>query len=587
MGAVKKQQQQPGIARWRFALVAGLLCLLAVALVVHLAGLQVLPEQDKGYRFLQDQGRARTIRTEEIAAYRGSIVDRNGELLAVSTPVQTIWANPQLLKEASAEELRALASALGTPPARLAKRLEKYRNKGFMYLRRHMTPERANKVLALDLAGVYSKKEYRRFYPAGEVTAQLLGFTNIDDLGQEGLELAYEQSLAGEAGKRQVVKDLKGRTVQDLAVKQEARPGRDLQLTIDMRLQYLAYRELKKAVAENGAASGFMVILDTQTGDVLAMANQPSFNPNNRHGVQAAAMRNRALIDQFEPGSTIKPLTALAALETGRYQPHTRINTSPGYIRLPGKTLLDPVNYGEIDLTKVITKSSQVGITKVAMDLEPETLRELFYRLGLGEAVGSGFPGEAPGILPTRDRWHPIELANFAFGYGLTVNAVQLAQAYSVVANAGLKRPVSLILAQGKKSAPEGERVVESALARQVTAMLETVIGPEGTGKRAAVDGYRVAGKTGTVHKVGSDGYADNRYRSVFAGFVPADNPRLAAVVVIDDPSHAKYYGGEVAAPVFGKVMTGAMRLLQVPPEKVAPAEQQLATQLDERGTAS
>ncbi|WP_299591328.1 penicillin-binding protein 2 [uncultured Microbulbifer sp.] len=587
MGAVKKPQQQPGIARWRFALVAGLLCLLAVALIVHLAGLQVLPEQDKGYRFLQDQGRARTIRTEEIAAYRGSILDRNGELLAVSTPVQTIWANPQLLKEASADELRALASALGTPPTRLAKRLKKYRNKGFMYLHRHMTPERAGKVLALDLAGVYSKKEYRRFYPAGEVTAQLLGFTNIDDLGQEGLELAYEQSLAGEAGKRQVVKDLKGRTVQDLAVKQEARPGRDLQLTIDMRLQYLAYRELKKAVSENGAASGFMVILDTQSGDVLAMANQPSFNPNNRHGVKAAAMRNRALIDQFEPGSTIKPLTALAALETGRYQPHTRINTSPGYIRLPGKTLLDPVNYGEIDLTKVITKSSQVGITKVAMDLEPETLRGLFYRLGLGEAVGSGFPGEAPGILPTRDRWHPIELANFAFGYGLTVNAVQLAQAYSVVANAGLKRPVSLILEQGKKASSNGERVVESALALQVTAMLETVIGPGGTGKRAAVDGYRVAGKTGTVHKVGSEGYADNRYRSVFAGFVPADNPRLAAVVVIDDPSHAKYYGGEVAAPVFGKVMTGAMRLLQVPPEKVAPAEQQLATQLDERGTAS
>ncbi|WGL17945.1 penicillin-binding transpeptidase domain-containing protein [Microbulbifer bruguierae] len=586
MGAVKKQQQQPGIARWRFALVAGLLCLLAVALVVHLAGLQVLPEQDKGYRFLQDQGRARTIRTEEIAAYRGSIVDRNGELLAVSTPVQTIWANPQLLKEASAEELRALAAALGTAPARLAKRLEKYRNKGFMYLQRHMTPEAARKVLSLDLAGVYSKKEYRRFYPAGEVTAQLLGFTNIDDRGQEGLELAYEQSLAGESGKRQVVKDLKGRTVQDLAVKQEARPGRDLQLTIDMRLQYLAYRELKKAVAENGAASGFMVILDTHSGEVLAMANQPSFNPNNREGVKAAAMRNRALIDQFEPGSTIKPLTALAALETGRYQPHTPINTSPGYIRLPGKTLVDPVDYGQIDLTKVITKSSQVGITKVAMDLEPDALRELFYRLGLGEAVGSGFPGEAPGILPTRDRWHPIELANFAFGYGLTVNAVQLAQAYSVVANAGLKRPVSLILDQGKSRA-DAERVVEAGLARDVTAMLETVIGPGGTGKLAGVEGYRVAGKTGTVHKVGSDGYADNRYRSVFAGFVPAQDPRLAAVVVIDDPSHAKYYGGEVAAPVFGKVMTGAMRLLQVPPEQIAPAEQQLATQLDERGTTS
>ncbi|WP_288130594.1 penicillin-binding transpeptidase domain-containing protein [Microbulbifer sp.] len=586
MGAVKKQQTQPGIARWRFALVAGLLCALAVSLIVHIAGLQVLPAQDHGYRFLQDQGRARTIRTEEIAAYRGAILDRNGELLAVSTPVQTLWANPRLLREASEQELRRLAGALDTRPAELARRLEKYRNKEFMYLHRHMSPEEAHQVLTLDLPGVFSKKEYRRFYPAGEVVAQLLGFTNIDDRGQEGLELAYDQSLSGEPGKRQVMKDLKGRRVQDLAVKQEARPGRDLRLTIDMRLQYLAYRELKKAVTDNGAASGFMVILDTRSGDVLAMANQPSFNPNNRQGVTAAAMRNRALIDQFEPGSTIKPLTALAALETGRYQPDTPIDTNPGYIRLPGKTLLDPVNRGVIDLTGVITKSSQVGITKVALDLEPESLRELFYRLGLGEAVGSGFPGEAPGVLPTRARWHPIELANFAFGYGLTVNAVQLAQAYSVVANAGLKRPVSLIKTEGKTSA-DAERVVQAPLAQNVVAMLETVIGPQGTGKRAAVDGYRVAGKTGTVHKVGSEGYADNRYRSVFAGFIPAENPRLAAVVVIDDPTHAKYYGGEVAAPVFGKVMAGAMRLLQVPPEEVTPADQQLATQLDERGTTS
>ncbi|WP_334078763.1 peptidoglycan D,D-transpeptidase FtsI family protein [Microbulbifer sp. M83] len=585
MGAVKKQQPQPGIARWRFALVAVLLCLLALALVLHLARLQVVPEAERGYRFLQDQGRQRTIRTEEIAAYRGAILDRNGELLAVSTPVHSLWANPQVLREASAEELRRLARSLGSKPASLAKRLEKYRNKEFMYLRRHLAPEEANDVLALDVAGVYSKKEYRRFYPAGEVVAQLVGFTNIDDRGQEGLELAYNDWLTGEPGRQQVVKDLKGRVVRDLATQREARPGRDLRLSIDMRLQYLAYRELKRAVTENGAASGFMAILDTRSGDVLAMANQPSFNPNDRAGVKSAAMRNRALIDQFEPGSTVKPITALAALESGRYQPHTKIDTSPGYIRLPGKTLVDPVNYGEIDLTRVITKSSQVGITKIAMDLEPNSLRELFYRLGLGEAIGSGFPGEAAGVLPSRSRWHPIERANFAFGYGLTVNAVQLAQAYSVLANAGLKRPVSLVLSGAGESTPE--RVVEEPLAREVTAMLETVIGAEGTGKRAAVDGYRVAGKTGTVHKVGSDGYVDNRYRSVFAGFIPADQPRLAAVVVIDDPSHAKYYGGEVAAPVFGKVMAGAMRLLQVPPEEIESAERQLAVQLGERGNKS
>ncbi|MFC6632529.1 peptidoglycan D,D-transpeptidase FtsI family protein [Microbulbifer taiwanensis] len=585
MGAVKRQQVQPGIARWRFALVAVLLCLLALALVLHLARLQVLPEAERGYRFLQDQGRARTIRTEEIAAYRGSIVDRNGELLAVSTPVHSLWANPQLLREASADELRKLAAALEMKPASLAKRLDKYRNKEFMYLRRHLSPERAGEALGLELAGVYSRKEYRRFYPAGEVVAQLLGFTNIDDRGQEGLELAYDDWLTGQPGAQQVVKDLKGRRVQDLATQREARPGRDLRLSIDMRLQYLAYRELKKAVSENGAASGFMVILDTQSGDVLAMANQPSFNPNNRHGVKAAAMRNRALIDQFEPGSTVKPLTVLAALESGRYQPHTQIDTSPGYIRLPGKTLVDHRNYGLMDLTKIITKSSQVGITKIALDLEPNSLRELFYRLGLGEAVGSGFPGEAAGILPSRSRWHPIERANFAFGYGLTVNAVQLAQAYSVLANAGIKRPVSLVLS-GDKTEAEPERVVEGPLAEQVTGMLETVIG-RGTGKRAAVEGYRVAGKTGTAHKVGSEGYIDNRYRSVFAGFIPADKPRLAAVVVIDDPSRAKYYGGEVAAPVFGSVMAGAMRLLQVPPAELTPAERQLAAQLNERGTKS
>ncbi|WP_444911382.1 peptidoglycan D,D-transpeptidase FtsI family protein [Microbulbifer sp. PAAF003] len=585
MGAVKKKDIQPGIARWRFALVAVLLCLLALTLVFHLAKLQVVPAAERGYRFLQDQGRARTLRTEEIAAYRGSIVDRNGELLAVSTPVHSLWANPKLLSEISDANLVRLARALDLPSSKLGSRLKKYRNKEFMYLRRHLSPEEAEKVLDLGITGVFSKKEYRRFYPAGEVVAQLLGFTNIDDRGQEGMELAYDDWLSGQPGSRQVIKDLKGRTVRDLAIRQEAQPGRDLRLSIDMRLQYLAYRELKRAVSENGAASGFMVILDTHSGDVLAMANQPSFNPNDRKGVKSAAMRNRALIDQFEPGSTVKPLTVLAALETGRYTPRTEINTSPGYIRVPGKTLVDPVNYGKIDLTKIITKSSQVGITKIALDLEPNSLRGLFYRLGLGEAVGSGFPGEAQGILPSRSRWHPIERANFAFGYGLTVNAVQLAQAYSVLANEGVKRPVSLVLS-GDKVPGEPEQVIEQSLAGQVTAMLETVIS-RGTGRLAAVEGYRVAGKTGTVHKVGSSGYADNRYRSVFAGFIPADNPRLAAVVVIDDPSHAKYYGGEVAAPVFGSVMTGAMRLLQVPPEKIESAEGQLAAQLSERGSKS
>lgn len=578
MGAIKNPLQQPGVARWRFALAVLSLCALALLLIVHLAGLQVLAAQPQGYRFLQDQGRARTIRTEEIAAYRGTILDRNGELLAVSTPVQTLWANPQLLRGASAEARHKLAQALDMAPAELNGQLDKYRRKQFMYLRRHMSPQAAERVLALDLDGVYSKREYRRFYPAGEVVAQLLGFTNIDDRGQEGLELAYEESLRGRAGSQQVVKDLKGRSIQVLAIERAARPGRDLRLSIDMRLQYLAYRELKRAVALNGAASGFMVILDSPTGEVLAIANQPSFNPNNRRGVKAAAMRNRALIDQFEPGSPIKALTALAALESGHYQPHTRIDTSPGYIRLPGKTLVDPVNYGPLDLTRVITKSSQVGITKVALDLEPQSLRALFHRLGLGEPVGTGFPGEVAGVLPDRDRWQPIELANFAFGYGLTVNGVQLAQAYNVIANAGYKRPVSLLRPADGQRAVAGEQVVAAEFARQLGTMLETVTQKSGTGRRAAVAGYRVAGKTGTAHKVGGEGYADNRYRSVFAGFIPADNPRLVAVVVIEDPRRAnRYRGGEVAAPVFARVMADAMRILQLPPQIAEPLAGQLA----------
>ena len=574
MTKTKTQQRQTGaaakdavspIARWRFYGVGAALCALAVSVGWHVASLQVLPGKEKGYEFLQDQGQARTLRTESISAYRGVITDRNGEPLAVSTPVKTIWANPQLLKVAP-ERLPALAKALGLEAAQLQEKISRYRDKEFVYLKRHLPPHQADKVLALKAPGVYAQEEYRRFYPAAEVAAHIVGFTDIDDRGQEGMELAYNDWLTGTPGAKQVLKDLKGQVVKEVQLVRAAEAGRDLRLSIDLRLQYLAYRELKAAVREQNAKAGSVVVLDTQSGEILAMANQPAYNPNDRSRIQSAALRNRAITDQFEPGSTMKPITVMAALESGRYRPSTLIDTNPGYVRVGKKTLLDPVNYGVMDVTKVLTKSSQVGISKLALDLAPETIRDMYFRLGLGQDTGSGFPGESVGVLPNHRRWHPIVHANFAFGYGMSLTALQLAQAYSVIANEGIKRPISLLKVDAR---PEGESVVDSLHTRDLVAMLKTVVEKGGTATRAQVPDYPVAGKTGTVHKVSGNGYADESYRSLFAGMAPADQPRLVAVVVIDEPSRGKYFGGEVAAPVFAKVVGGALRLMQVPPQNL------------------
>ncbi|GMG86642.1 peptidoglycan D,D-transpeptidase FtsI family protein [Biformimicrobium ophioploci] len=583
MGATKVKQIQPGIPRWRFALVAACLVVMCGALVVHLAKLQVVPSEDRGFEFLQEEGRARTLRTESIAAYRGSIVDRNGEQLAVSTPVSTVWANPKQLAQA-ADRLPQLASALGMSEKALRAKLKNYRNKEFMYLKRRVDPSEAQQVLALDVPGVFERSEYRRYYPAGEVAAHIVGFTDIDDRGQEGMELAFDEWLNGTPGKKRVVKDLKGRVVQDLALLEEAQPGGNLQLTIDLRLQYLAYRELKAAVAENNASSGSMVILDADTGDVLAMVNQPSFNPNDRKTAKPGTTRNRAITDQIEPGSVMKALTMMAALESGRFTPASVFQTSPGWIHIGGKTFKDPVNYGSLDLAGILMKSSQVGTTKLAMELEPDAVRDLFYRAGLGESVGTGFPGESAGKLPSRTRWHPVERANFAFGYGLTVSALQLAQAYNVIANKGVKKSVNLVV--GDAAVHTEEQVVEEKVAKQVVRMMTTVTGDAGTGKRARVEGYTVAGKTGTARKVTSKGYSEDRHRSVFAGFIPADEPRLVAAIVVEDPGNEKYHGGDVAAPVFGKVMESAMRMLGESPESDRDPAKQLAAQVQKRETA-
>lgn len=551
------------ISRWRYLLVVTVLATLPVAGLWHIAQLQVMPDVDKGYEFLQGQGMARTLRAESIPAYRGVITDRRGEPLAVSTPVVTLWANPQLVNVES-PALKALAKTLAISHGELKQRLIRYAGKEFMYLERQLTPEQAEEALRLEIPGIYGQGEYKRFYPAGEVTSQLVGFTNIDDHGQEGMELAYDEWLTGVPGAKQVLKDLKGRVIKELGLLRSEKAGENLALSIDLRLQYTAYRELKEAVNKFQAASGSVVLLDVRSGEVLAMANQPSFNPNDRGQLNSDALRNRAVTDLVEPGSTMKPLTVLAALESGKYVPETIIDTNPGYIRVGRKTFYDHRNYGVIDLTTLLMKSSQVGTTKIALDLEPEHIREMFARVGIGESPGTGFPGETPGSLPDHRRWRPVERANFAFGHGLSASALQIAQAYAVLANDGVKKPVTLLKTE---TVPEGVPVVDAELVVKLRTMMTSVTGSGGTATRAAIPAYEVAGKTGTVHKVGKNGYEKNRYVGMFAGMVPADNPRLVAVVIINDPQGGKYFGGEVAAPVFGNVVADALRMLKVPPQ--------------------
>ncbi len=568
---MKAQMHTAKIVRWRFyAIVLALLALLG-ALIVHLASLQVLPNEIRGYEFLQQQGLVRTLRSEVIPGLRGVITDRNGEPLAVSTPVVSLWANPKELI-AARDQWSVLVKKLPINLADLEKKLTRFRNKEFMYLRRHLTPADADAILALDIPGVYGQKEYRRYYPAGEVAAHLVGFTNVDDTGQEGIELAYDSWLAGENGQKQVLKDLRGRTFKDVNLISDASAGKDIALSIDLRLQYLAYRELKEAVKAHRATSGSIVLLDAKTGEVLAMANQPSYNPNDRRGLKSSALRNRAMTDQFEPGSTMKPLTVMAALETGRFNPTTQVDTHPGYLQVGRKTLLDPVNYGVIDVQKILQKSSQVGLTKISLELDGDSIRDMFFRVGLGQDTGTGFPGEAAGLLPSHAKWQPIVQANFSFGYGLSLTALQLAQAYSVIADGGRKKPVSLLRLDNKAVASES--VVQARYANQVASMLQKVVQKGGTGTRAGLAAYQVAGKTGTIHKVGRDGYADDRYLSLFAGFAPADNPRLIAVVAINEPKRGQYFGGEVAAPVFSALMGRSLRLLQIPPDLTAVNDQ-------------
>lgn len=549
---------------WRLYLVAGVLLSLVALLVGRVLSLQVL-DTERGREFLQNQGEMRSLRSAEIPAYRGVISDRRGEPLAVSTPVVSIWCNPRIL--AGSERTGELAKALGMKHSVLEEKLARYKNKQFMYLQRHRVPHEAREVLSRRIPGVYGEREYRRFYPAGEVAAQLVGFTNVDDEGIAGIELAYNDWLEGVPGKKKYIKDLKGKMVRDIGVVEPARPGKNLRLSIDLRLQHLQHRELRRAVTAASAASGSVVTLDARTGEVLAMVNYPVYNPNSRKNMKAANMRNRAITDTYEPGSTMKSLTLVAALESGRYTTDTLIDTSPGWIRVGPKTYPDPRNYGEITLSRVIEKSSQVGVTKLAVDLGHEPIWDVFSRFGIGQPPGTGFPGESSGLLPNRPRWYSTEKISLAFGYGITTTPLQLARAYSVFANHGVQQQVSLLALEGEQ--PLGVQVVSREIADKVLTVLNAVTGKHGTARKARVPGYEVGGKTGTVHKVGPQGYIDDSYVALFAGIAPVDDPRVVTVVVINEPKGEAYGGGSAAAPVFSAVTRGALRLLGVAPTEL------------------
>lgn len=552
-------------AAGRRGLVLALLAVATVGILARAAYLQMFHSD-----FLQKMGNARYMRSVEIPAHRGMIMDRNGELLAVSSPVDSVWADPSVALHAPTK-LPLLARRLGMNADELVSELQARANEGkqFVYLRRHLAPDIAAWALELKLPGVYAQREYRRYYPTAEVTSHLLGFTNIDDAGQEGLELAFDKRLKGTPGSQLVIKDRMDRIVEDVEHVTPPQPGKPLVLSIDRRIQYLAYRALKAAVIEHHASAATAVVLDVSTGEILAMVNQPAGNPNNRNQRAIDLLRNRAVTDVFEPGSTFKPFIVALALESHAYKPETVIHTGPGRMSIGRFTVRDVHNYGSIDVTRVISKSSNVGVSKIALTLPRENFWKLLRDLGFGTRSGLGFTGEQGGYLPHYSSWGDFEYATHTFGYGVSVTALQLAQSYAIMAADGIKRPLSLVR---RDHPPEQEtRVMSAQTAQQLRAMMEMAVSTKGTGAKASVPGYRVAGKTGTAHKVVGGHYASDRYLSLFAGMVPATRPRLVMVVVVDEPKGGVHYGGQVAAPVFGKVMAGALRLLNITPDDVTP----------------
>jgi cell division protein FtsI (penicillin-binding protein 3) len=550
--------------RWRSTLILSLVFLGALGLVFRAVELQLL---DHG--FLAKQGDDRSMRVVKIAAHRGSITDRNGEPLAVSTPVDSVWVNPQELND-NIDQLPKLAKALKQDQQSLARRITSNLDREFLYLVRHMPPEQAAHIKALGIPGVYLMREYRRYYPAGEVAGHVVGFTTIDDKGQEGLELGFDQLLNGEDGAKRVIQDMYGHYVENVESIRAPRPGRDLVTSIDLRIQYLAYRELKAAMQEYRARAGSVIVVDVDTGEVLAMVNQPSYNPNDRDQLKPELYRNRAATDIFEPGSSVKPFIMAAALASGQYRADSVVDTSPGFVKVGTKVFEDEHNLGTIDLATILAKSSNVGTAKVALSLQPEQIWSTLTALGLGQVTGSSFPGESAGMLSNYAHWRPIGIATLSHGYGLSVTPLQLAHAYATLGSGGLRRPISFERVSGPVP---GEQVIDPKVAATLVQLMEHVAEKGGTATLASLIGYRVSGKTGTAFKSIAGGYSTDKIMAVFAGLVPATHPKLATVVVIDEPSRDVQQvgylaqGGTVAAPVFASVMSGALRLMDVPPD--------------------
>ncbi len=543
----------PPLPRLRSTVVFGGLLLLLLGLLGRSLYLQRIDNA-----FLQEQGSARYSREIDVPAHRGRILDRFGDPLAVSTPVKAIWAWPDQV-EATPEQRRALAAVLDMAPAALNQKLAQ--GGDFVYVKKPVAPEVADRAAALKIKGVHDENEYWRYYPGGDVMSQIVGFTGDHDIGQEGLELAQQSWLGGKPGSRRVIINRRGEIVEDVQSIRAPQEGRDLALSIDSRLQYLAYRELKAAVDANKAHAGAAVILDIKSGEILALANLPSYNPNNRVRVARDKMRNRALIDTFEPGSTLKPFTIAAALDAGKVRPSSIIDTAPGTLTIGRAVIHDAHREGALTVEQVIQKSSNVGAAKIALSLPPEIMWQTLSGSGFGAAPMTGFPGEVSGRLRPAKTWRPIEQATMAYGHGISVNLVQLARAYTIFATDGELKPVSLLKVDGPIA---GRPVISPDTARAVRHMLEMVVSPGGTAPKAQVAAYRVAGKTGTAHKIEDHVYVD-KYVSSFVGFAPVSNPRLVIAVMIDEPGGGEYYGGTVAAPVFSTIMGAALRLLGVP----------------------
>jgi cell division protein FtsI (penicillin-binding protein 3) len=567
----REEKALPSYAGRRFT-VLGLFGLAAALLVWRAVDQQIL-EKD----FLQSEGADRYLTRVEVPAHRGLITDRRGDVLALSTPVDSIAANPRVIGN-DAQQMVALAKVLGMDAGQLRARLARYSQRHFVYLKRRMPPNDAAQVMSVvkahDIRGVHVEREYKRFYPAGEVFAHVLGFTDVDDAGQEGLELAFDSALRGEPGAKLVLRDGRRQVVDDVENVRSPRAGNHLALSIDQRLQFIAYRELKAAVKRHRAISGSLVLLDTRSGEILAMVNQPSFNPNADRSNRGGKLRNRAVTDVFEPGSTMKPFTVAAALDKGTIRADSQIDTSPGFFRVGANQVKDSKNLGVIDVATILSKSSNVGAGKIALGLEKRDLWRAMDALGFGRPAQTGFPGEADGQLSDYRRWARIDQATLSFGYGISVTTLQLAQAYATLANDGVLLPATLIK---RDTAPEGQRVFSVGTAAAVRKMLEAVASVDGTAPQAAVQGYRVAGKTGTVKKFGPQGYSDDRYLSLFAGMAPAREPRVAMVVMLNEPRGEKFYGGQVAGPVFSAVMAETLRLMNVAPDVVVDPKLRMA----------